>query len=357
GLGALEAQTWVLIGQANQDPSIAMAFSTFSTATPRYFLDIDRTRAQMLDVPPQNIFETLRVNLGSAYVNDFNLFGRTYQVTAQADASYRMEPDDILRLRTRSRDGAMVPLGSVVEVRRTNGPDRIVRHNLFPAAELQGEAMPGRSTGEVIGILDALADEHLAPGFGHEWTEIAFQEQRAGNAAAWLLPLSVLFVFLLLVAQYESWSLPVAIVLIVPLGVLFALVGVWARDMSNNVLTQIGFVVLIGLASKNAILIVEFAKQLEDAGRDRFEAAIEACRLRLRPILMTAFAFILGVVPLVIASGPGAEIRQVLGTAVFAGMSGVTAAGLFLTPVFYVLIRGFVSRGSRSDATPEEASA
>ncbi len=348
GLKALESQTWALVGQANRHPDVAFAFSTFSTSNPRYFLDIDRTRAQMLDVPPENIFETLRINLGSAYVNDFNLFGRTYRVTAQADAPFRMEPDDILRLRTRSRSGAMVPLGSLVDVRRTNGPDRIVRHNLFPAAELQGEAPAGSSTGEAIGVVEELAASHLERGFGYEWTEIAYQEKRAGNAGAWLLPLSVIFVFLLLAAQYESWSLPAAIVLIVPLCVLFALSGVWLRGMSNNILTQIGFVVLIGLASKNAILIVEFAKQQEDAGKNRFDAAVEACRLRLRPILMTSLAFILGVVPLVIATGAGFEMRRVLGTAVFSGMLGVTAVGLFLTPVFYVLIRGFVTRSEQT---------
>ena len=356
GSAALEGQTWGLVGQANQHPGVAFAFSTFSNSSPRYFLDIDRTRAQMLDVPPENIFETLRINLGSAYVNDFNLFGRTYRVTAQADAPFRLESDDILRLRTRSRNGAMVPLGSLVDIRRTNGPDRVVRHNLFPAAELQGEAPPGSSTGEAIGVMEQLAEAHLERGFGYEWTEIAYQEKQAGNAGAWLLPLSVIFVFLLLAAQYESWSLPTAIVLIVPLCVLFALSGVWLRGMSNNILTQIGFVVLIGLASKNAILIVEFAKQQEDAGKDRFEAAIEACRLRLRPILMTSLAFILGVVPLVIASGAGYEMRQVLGTAVFSGMLGVTATGLFLTPVFYVLIRGFVSREKSPPEPTDEPS-
>ena len=353
GLVALEQATWGLIGQANQDPDIAAAFSTFSTSTPRFFVDIDRTKAQILDVAPASIFETLRVNLGSAYVNDFNLFGRTYQVTAQADAAYRLEPDDILRLRTRSRSGDMVPLGSVVDVRRSSGPDRIVRHNLYPAAEIQGTVAGGRSTRAAIDVMERLADEHLPPGFGTEWSEIAFQEKQEGNTAVWLLPLSVVFVFLLLTAQYESWSLPFAIILIVPMSILFALVGVWSRGMSNNLLTQIGFVVLIGLACKNAILIVEFAKQQEDLGKNRFDAAVEASRLRLRPILMTALAFILGVVPLVIASGAGAEIRRVLGTAVFSGMIGVTLVGLFLTPVFYVLIRGFVTRGEPDAETGE----
>ena len=355
GLERLEEIAWQFIGQANADPNIARAFTTFSMSNPRFFVDIDRTKAQILDVPPANIFETLRVNLGSAYVNDFNLFGRTYQVTAQADAPFRLEPEDIGRLRTRSRNGDMVPLGSVAEIRRSTGPDRVVRHNLYPSVEIQGAGAPALSTGEAIAVMERLAGEHLPPELGFEWTEIAYQEKLEGGSSSWLLPLSVLFVFLLLTAQYESWSLPFAIVLIVPLSILFALLGVWSRGMSNNVLTQIGFVVLIGLACKNAILIVEFAKQQEDQGKNRFDAAVEACRLRLRPILMTALAFILGVVPLVIAQGAGAEIRRVLGTAVFSGMIGVTLVGLFLTPVFYVLIRGFVTRGEQPGETGELA--
>ncbi len=350
GLRELEQATWGLIGEANQHPRLERVFSTFTTSTPRLFLDIDRTRTEILDVPVGNVFETLRVNLGSAYVNDFNLFGRTYRVTAQADAPFRLEAEDILRLRTRSRTGAMVPLGSVADVREENGPDRIVRYNLFPAAEVQGNTVAGSSTAEGIAAMEALADRALPRGAGYEWTELAYQEKQTGNAALYLFPLSVLFVFLLLTAQYESWSLPVAILLIVPLCILFALLGVSARGMANDILTQIGLVVLIGLASKNAILIVEFARQKEEEGLDRFEAAIEAARLRLRPILMTAFAFILGVVPLVIASGAGAEMRQVLGTAVFSGMLGVTLLGLLLTPVFYTVVRR--ASGSSGAAGP-----
>lgn len=347
GLPALEAATWQLVGAANQTAGLERVFSTLSTATPRYFLDIDRTKAEMLKVPVENVFDTLQIYLGSAYVNDFNLFGRTYRVTAQADARHRLEPEDIARLRTRSATGAMVPLGSLVAIQRTSGPDRLVRHNLYLAAEVQGSTAPGVSSGAGQAKMAELAHSSLPRGLDFEWTEIAYQEQHAGKAGILIFPLSVLFVFLLLTAQYESWSLPLAIILIVPLCILFALLGIWVRGMDNNILTQIGFIVLIGLASKNAILVVEFAKQREDTGEDRFTAASEAAQLRLRPILMTSFAFILGVVPLVLATGAGAEMRQVLGTAVFSGMLGVTLVGLLLTPVFYVVIRGMVRRGIR----------
>ncbi len=342
GLRALEASTWQVGGAANQHPDIMFAFTTFSNATPEYYLEIDRTRAEQLNVPIENVFDTLQIYLGSAYVNDFNLFGRTYRVTTQADAPYRLEPNDIANLRTRSTTGDMVPLGSLVEVVNTTGPDRVVRHNLYTTAELQGAAMPGTSTGEALSIMEEIAGSTLPRGMGTEWTEIAFQQKLAGNVGLLIFPLSVFFVFLLLAAQYESWSLPIAIILIVPLCILFALSGVWFRGLDNNILTQIGFVVLIGLASKNAILMVEFAKQQEDSGKSIYEAATVAAQLRLRPILMTAFAFILGVVPLMLATGAAAEMRQSLGTAVFSGMLGVTLVGLFLTPVFYVVIRRLV---------------
>ncbi|MCA9161074.1 MAG: efflux RND transporter permease subunit, partial [Planctomycetales bacterium] len=248
------------------------------------------------------------------------------------------------KIRTRSDRGATVSLGSVVDVQITAGPDRLVRFNLFPAADLNGTTAPGYSTGQSLATMESLAAQNLPAGFGYEWTEMAFQEKQAGNTIVFLFPLAVLFVFLALAAQYESWLLPLAIILIVPLCLLFALVGVWFRSMDNNVLTQIGFIVLIGLACKNAILIVEFAKAEEDKGKDRFQAAIDACRLRLRPILMTAFSFILGVIPLLIATGAGFEMRRVLGTTVFSGMLGVTLFGLFLTPVFYVLLRRFAHK-------------
>ncbi|MBC7945443.1 MAG: efflux RND transporter permease subunit, partial [Burkholderiales bacterium] len=352
GLETLSAATGELIAAANQSKTVERVFTTFSTATPRYFLDIDRTKTEMLNVPVENVFEALQVFLGSAYVNDFNLLGRTYRVTAQADAPFRFEPSDIARLRARSTSGAMVPLGSLAEIRETTGSDRVVRHNLYPAAEVQGSAAPGHSSGEALTTMEQLADKTLPSGIGSDWTELAFQQRLAGNAGLLIFPLSVLFVFLVLTAQYESWTLPLAIILIVPLCLLFAILGIWMRGMDNNILTQIGFVVLIGLACKNAILIVEFAKQQEDEGKSVYAAATNAAQLRLRPILMTSFAFILGVVPLMIASGAGAEMRQVLGTAVFSGMLGVTLFGLFLTPVFYVVIRRFSERGTLAPKQP-----
>ena len=347
GLPALEAATWQLAGAANKNPELTQVFSTIDSRTPQYYLDIDRTRAEMLDVPVENVFETLQIYLGSLYVNDFNLFGKTYQVVAQADAPYRLEPKDIMRLRAENSNGEMVPLGSIVKVKQIQGPDRIVRYNLYPAAELQGSGVPGVSTGEALIEMEKLAKQILPAGISYEWTEIALQEKLGGSVGIIIFPLSVLFVFLLLTAQYESWTLPITIILIVPLCVLFALTGVYLRGMDNNILTQIGFIVLIGLASKNAILMVEFAKQREDEGKEHIEAAIEAAQIRLRPILMTAFSFILGVVPLMLARGAGAEMRQVLGTTVFSGMLGVTLLGLLLTPVFYVIIRGLVLKTNK----------
>ena len=357
GLPALEGATWGIAIPANQSPETTRVFTTFSTATPRWFLDIDRTKAEMLNVPVENVFEALAVYLGSAYVNDFNLFGRAYRVTAQADAPFRLEPKDIAALKVRSTTGAMVPLGSLAEVQYSSGPDRVVRHNLYPATELQGSAAEGFSSGEALTRMEQLAETQLPDGFGYEWTELAYQERAAGNVGLLIFPLSVLFVFLLLAAQYESWTLPLAIILIVPLCILFALLGVWMRGLDNNILTQIGFVVLIGLASKNAILIVEFARQREEQGETIYQAATEAAMLRLRPILMTSFAFILGVVPLVIASGAGAEMRRVLGTAVFSGMIGVTLVGLFLTPVFYTVLRRWVTGKSVDEPTCGEIDA
>ena len=350
GYAALGQAAGAMLGgamsQAGPQSGLAFVYSTFRASTPQLYADIDRTKAQQLDVPMSNVFETLQVYLGSLYVNDFNYLGRTYRVTAQAESEYRDEIDDVLRLRTRSADGAMVPLGTLVEMKERFGPDRVVRYNLYPAADVNGVTFPGTSTGQSIETLERLAEETLPQGFAYEWTDLAYQEKAAGSTALFIFPLCVVFVFLTLSAQYESWVLPLAVILIVPLCLLFAIAGVGLRGMDNNVLTQIGFVVLIALACKNAILIVEFAKTLEDEGKTRFEAAVEACRLRLRAILMTAISFILGVIPLVIATGAGAEMRRALGTAVFSGMLGVSVLGLFLTPVFYVLLRGaFANRG------------
>jgi hydrophobe/amphiphile efflux-1 (HAE1) family protein len=344
GVGALDQVTQELVEQANQQPGLVQVFSNFRTTVPQVYADVDRTKAQMLDIPISNIFEALQVYLGSQFVNDFNYLGRTYRVTAQAEPEFRDESSDILRLRTRSASGADISLGAVVELKQTAGPDRLVRYNLYPAADINGSTVPGYSTGQSLSTMERLADQNLPPGFAYAWTEIAFQERQAGNTIVYLFPLAVLFVFLALAAQYESWLLPLSIILIVPLCLLFAIIGVWFRGMDNNILTQIGFIVLVGLACKNAILIVEFAKAEEDAGKDRFQAAIDACRLRLRPILMTAFSFILGVVPLLIATGAGFEMRRVLGTTVFSGMLGVTFFGLFLTPVFYVVLRGLARK-------------
>lgn len=342
----LEAVTQEFLGKANQDPTTAFVFTSFSAQTPQFYADIDRTKAKMLNVPMSNIFQTLQVALGSSYVNDFNQFGRSYRVIAQAESKYRDDESDVRLLSTRSNNGDIIPLGSLVEMNRVTGPDRVVRHNLYPSSEIIGITTPGVSSGDSLAAMEKLA-EQLPPGYSFSWVDIAYQQKAVGNTAALVFVLAVLFVFLLLAAQYESWGLPFAVILIVPMCLFSAIGGIMLRGMDNNILTQIGFVVLIGLAAKNAILIVEFARQQEDEGKDRFEAAIDACRLRLRPILMTSLAFILGVVPLVIASGPGAEMRQALGTAVFAGMIGVTFFGLIFTPVFYVLVRGFFQQKPR----------
>ena len=340
GFGALEEATQNLVDAANKNRDLSNVFTSFSSGTPQIYLDIDRVKAKTLDVPLSNIFSTLQISLGSAYVNDLTLFGRSYKVNAQADSKFRETPGDILNLKARSNSGAMVPLGTLGTVQETTAPATVLRYNLYPAADIVGATAPGVSSGQAVSIMENLAKKNLPRSMGFEWTDLTYQQILAGNVALFIFPLCMLFVFLTLAAQYESWSLPMAIILIVPMSLLSSIGGVLLRGMDNNIFTQIGFIVLVGLACKNAILIVEFAKQLEDGGRDRFEAVVESCRLRLRPILMTSFAFILGVVPLVIASGPGSEMRQALGTAVFSGMLGVTFFGIFLTPVFYVIIRG-----------------
>ena len=337
GYPALEKATFGMMMAANQTEGLTSVFTLFNTGTPRVFADIDRDKAQLLGINPASVFSTLQVYLGSSYINDFNLFGRTYRVTAQADAPFRNDPTDITNLKVRAASGTMVPLGSVATLKDASGPYRVVRHNLFPAAELQGDRLPGYSSGQSLAAMEGLAARLLPEGFSYEWTELAYQEKTQGNTAVAVFVLAVVFVFLLLAAQYESLILPLAVIMIVPMCLLAAILGVNLRGFDNNILTQIGLVVLVGLAAKNAILIVEFAKQAEDRGVERRAAAEEAARTRLRPILMTSFAFILGVVPLVIASGPGAEMRQALGTAVFFGMIGVTIFGLIFTPVFYVI--------------------
>jgi multidrug efflux pump subunit AcrB len=347
------------MARAAQTQGIAQVFTLFETSTPQVYLDIDRTKAQLLGINVQDVFNALQVLIGSSYVNDFNLFGRTFRVTAQARDEDRRDTTDILKIRVRNANGDTVPLGSFTTVRDIAGPFRVPHYNLYPAAEMDGAAAPGYSQGQGIAIMDRLAAETLPEGFATEWTSLAFQQIRAGNTAMFAFVLAVVFVFLVLAAQYESLTLPLAVILIVPMCLVAAITGVILRGQDNNILTQVGFVVLIGLAAKNAILIVEFARQLEDQGRTRWEAAVEATGLRLRPILMTSFAFILGVTPLVWAIGAGAELRQALGTAVFFGMIGVTAFGLIFTPVFYVIARWVASlgprRGKKREPSPQPA--
>jgi hydrophobe/amphiphile efflux-1 (HAE1) family protein len=340
GLQTLTQSTYELMGAANKTQGLQAVFTTFTANTPQVYVDVDRVRSQILNVPLQNVFDTLRIYLGSAYVNDFNAFGRTYRVTAQADAPYRLDKAGISQLKVRSGNGAIVPLGSLVTFRDISGPQRVPRYNLYPAIEMQGSTAPGVSSGTGIKLMEDLAARTLPDGISYEWTDLSYQETHQGTPAIYIFGLAVLFVYLALSAQYESWTLPLAIILIVPMCLLSAILGVASHGSDVNILTQIGFVVLVGLAAKNAILIVEFAVQLEQQGRDRFQAAVEACRLRLRPILMTSFAFTLGVVPLYVATGAGSEMRVALGTAVFYGMLGVTFFGLIFTPVFYVVIRG-----------------
>ena len=355
GPEALQGATMQLMMAANQTGKLQVAPSTFRASVPQLFVDVDRIKAKSMRVALGEIFDTLQIYLGSLYVNDFNLFGRTYQVMAQADAPFRKQPQDIVDLKTRNAAGEIVPLGTLVKVKEMTGPDKVVRYNMYPSAELSGSVKAAISSGQAIAMMENLAKEKLPPTMSFEWTELTLQEILAGNTAVYIFPLCVLFVFLTLAAQYESWSLPFTIILIVPMCLLSAIIGVAIRGMDNNIFTQIGFVVLVGLACKNAILIVQFAKQRQDEGLSRNDAAVEASRLRLRPILMTSLAFIFGVIPLVLATGAGAEMRQALGTAVFSGMLGVTFFGIFLTPVFYVVIRWFAERfhRRRTDTTPQ----
>lgn len=349
----LAAATDELVAAARKAPTLTSVFSPFSANTPQLFVDIDRTKAQKLGVPISNINDTIQTYFGSTYVNDFNLFGRTYHVTAQADFPFRKEPSDLARLRTRNAAGDMVMLGSVVDFKDVSGPDRVARYNLYAASELQGEPAPGTSSTTALNTIKKLADDTLPSGFSFEWTDLSYQQVTGGNAGLYVFPICVLFVYLVLAAQYGSWTLPFAVILIVPMCLLAATIGVRIMGQDVNILTQIGFVVLVGLAAKNAILIVEFARDIENEGTPRLEAVIEACRLRLRPILMTSFAFILGVLPLVISTGSGSEMRQAVGVAVFFGMLGVTLFGLLFTPIFYVVVRNLAE--GRHEKKPEVA--
>jgi hydrophobe/amphiphile efflux-1 (HAE1) family protein len=353
GPEALQQTVGAMMGKAAQTPGLMQVFSLFETATPQLYLDVDRTKAQLLGINIPDVFNALQTYLGSSYVNDFNLLGRTFRVTAQADSPFRLDTKDVLKIRVRNSSGDTVPIGAFTTASDRSGPFRVPRYNLYPAAELDGAAAPGYSQGQAMAIMEKMAIETLPDGFNYEWTTLAFQQLRAGNTAVFAFGLAVAFVFLVLAAQFESLTLPLAVILIVPMCLVAAITGVLIRGQENNILTQVGFVVLIGLAAKNAILIVEFAKQLEEQGRNRFEAAVEAARLRLRPIVMTSLSFVFGVTPLVWAVGAGAEMRQSLGTAVFFGMLGVTAFGLIFTPVFYVVSRAVAKRTARNKPSGE----
>jgi multidrug efflux pump len=350
GDAALNRAMQDIQAKARGVPELAGVFSGFNIGVPQLYADLDRTKAMQLGVDVQDVFDTMQTYLGSVYVDDFNRFGRTYEVIAQADTPFRSRPEDILRLKTRNAAGEMVPFGSIMRVTETTGPDSAMRYNGFRAADLNGAPAPGTSTGQAQAAITKLLNENLPKGMTFEWTDLTYQQILAGNTALLVFPLCVLLVFLVLAAQYESLFLPLAIILIVPMCLFSAIGGVWLTGGDNNIFTQIGLFVLIGLACKNAILIVEFARELEIQGRATLDAAVEAARLRLRPILMTSFAFIMGVVPLVFTSGAGAEMRHAMGIAVFFGMLGVTFFGLLLTPAFYVALRQIEKRVTRQEA-------
>ena len=345
GNAALDEATKAVLAKAYQTPELAGIFSSFQINVPQLFADVDRAKAEQLGVAVTDVFETLQIYLGSLYVNDFNAFGRTYSVRVQADAKFRAEADDISELKVRSRSGEMIPLSALLKVEETTGPERTTRYNGFLAADINGGPAPGFSSGQAQEAIEKIVRETVPQGIDFEWTDLTYQEILAGNSSIVVFPLALLLVYLVLAAQYESLTLPISIIMIVPMGVLAALTGVWLTGGDNNIFTQIGLVVLVGLSAKNAILIVEFARELELDGRTPFDAAVEASRLRLRPILMTSMAFIMGVVPLVISTGAGAEMRSAMGVAVFSGMIGVTFFGIFMTPVFYILVR--ILSGSR----------
>jgi multidrug efflux pump len=339
GYAAMDGAVKAFMAKASQTPELAGLFTSWQVNVPQLYADIDRTRARQLGVSVSDVFDTMSTYLGSVYVNDFNKFGRTYTVRVQADAAYRARAEDIGALKVRSGTGEMVPLAALMKVRSSFGPERAMRYNGYLAADINGGPAPGYSSGQAQEAVQRIAAETLPAGISYEWTELTYQEILAGNSAVWVFPLAVLLVFLVLAALYESLTLPLSIILIVPMGVFAAMTGAWLSGGENNVFTQIGLMVLVGLSAKNAILIVEFARELEFAGRTPVQAAIEAARLRLRPILMTSLAFVMGVLPLVLSSGAGSEMRRAMGVAVFGGMIGVTAFGLFLTPVFYVALR------------------
>lgn len=355
GYAALDVATKEVLAKAWKTPELAGVFSSYKINQPQLYADLDRTKAMQLGVDVQDVFDTMQIYLGSLYINDFNKFGRTYQVIAQADKEFRSKPDDILKLQIRNVEGRMVPLGSMLNVSDTTGPESAMRYNAFRSADINGGPAPSYSSGQAQAAITTILDQTLPKGMDYEWTELTYQQILAGNTAIIVFPICVLLVFLVLAAKYESMFLPWAIILIVPLCLLSAIAGVKITGGDNNIFTQIGFFVLAGLACKNAILIVEFARELEFHGESTINSAIQAARMRLRPILMTSFAFIMGVVPLVLSTGAGAEMRHAMGVAVFSGMLGVTCFGLFLTPVFYVLLRGIEKRVTHTEKVHHHA--
>jgi multidrug efflux pump subunit AcrB len=349
GPDELYRQTQNLIAKARQRPELAGLFSGFQVNVPQVQVDVDREKAKAAGVALQDLYDTMQVYLGALYVNDFNRFGRTYQVNAQAEPNFRLTPEDIGRLKTRNLRGDMIPLSSFVTVRETSGADRVMHYNGYTAADINGGPAPGYSSGQAQKAMEEVARAELPNGMTYEWTDLTFQQILAGNSMVYVFPLVVLLVFIVLAALYESLSLPLVVILIVPMCLFSAIVGVQLAGSDNNIFTQIGLIVLVGLACKNAILIVEFARDRELTGENTWQAVLDACRLRLRPILMTSLAFVMGVVPLVTSHGAGAEMRHAMGVAVFSGMLGVTFFGLLLTPVFYLAISKLKSvRSSRA---------
>ncbi len=349
GLAELQRVSEEVVATGNQAPELRGLFNSSRVHTPWLYLDIDRTKCMALGVQVSDVFNTLQVYLGSFYVNNFNEFGRTWQVNVQADQQFRNKESNIQQLQVRNNQGQMIQLGSVMDIRYVSGPVMVMRYNLYSASAIFGNTAPGVSSGRAIEVMQEIADRQLPQSMASDWTELTYLQLQAGNVAIYAFALGVVFVFLVLAAQYESWSLPLAVILVVPMCLLCSVTGAVWSGTDVNIFTQIGFVVLVGLAAKNAILIVEFAKQQREQGRSPRKSALNASRLRLRPILMTSLAFIFGVLPLVFAHGAGAEMRQTLGIAVFSGMLGVTFFGIFLTPVFFVVIQAFGGRKQNGD--------
>jgi HAE1 family hydrophobic/amphiphilic exporter-1 len=352
GLMELQKAAMETVDAARAQSSLRGVMTTFNARSPQLFLDIDRTKVESLDVPIGDVFQTLQAYVGSVYINLFNKFGQSFQVRMQADAPYRLEPEDIAGLYVRNSQGEMVPLGTMIDARRTVGSELVTRYNLYPAAAVLGGPAPGHSSGEALDMMEQVAKANLPAGMDFEWTTTAYQEKQVGNQAYFIYALSIVLVFLVLAAQYESWTNPGAVILVVPMAMVGVLLALIVRQFDNNLYTQVGLVLMIGLASKNAILIVEFARELRAEGKSIAEAAIEATQRRFRAIVMTSFAFILGVVPLLTASGAGAASQQAIGTVVFGGMLASTLIAIPFVPVFYVLMQGLSERGKK-EVKPE----